>query len=76
MAVHFTPEQGARLAELAANAATDPEHLVKDAVSRLLEDETSFDAPATELPVLHLGAMKSLHRCEGVAPMLDKSSKI
>jgi len=36
--------------------------LVKAAALRLLEDETYFHVPPPELPVLHLGAMKSLHR--------------
>jgi hypothetical protein len=35
--VHLTPEQEARLAQIATNAGTDAERLVKDAVSRLLE---------------------------------------
>ena len=52
MEVQFTPEQEAQLARLATKTGTDAEHLVKDAVLRMLE----------ELPVLHLGAMKSLHR--------------
>ena len=37
MEVHFTPEQEARLAELATNAGTDAEGLVKDAALRLLD---------------------------------------
>lgn len=39
MEVHFTPEQEAQLAEIAINAGTDAEQLVKEAVSRLLEGE-------------------------------------
>jgi hypothetical protein len=62
MEVHFTPEQEAQLAQIATKAGTDAERLVKDAALRLLEDEDHFHAPATELPVLHLGAMKPLHR--------------
>ena len=38
MEVHFTAEQEARLAQLAAKAGTDLERLVKDAALRLLED--------------------------------------
>ena len=38
MEVHFTPEQEAQLAQIAANAGTDAERLVKDAVLRMLED--------------------------------------
>ena len=37
MEVHFTPEQEARLAQIATNEGTDAERLVKDAVLRLLE---------------------------------------
>jgi hypothetical protein len=62
MEVNFTPDQEAQLAQLATKAGTDAEHLVKDAALRLLEDETYFHVPPPELPVLHLGAMKSLHR--------------
>ena len=62
MEVHFTPDQEAQLAQLATKAGTDAEHLVKAAALRLLEDETYFHVPPPELPVLHLGAMKSLHR--------------
>jgi hypothetical protein len=62
MEVQFTPEQEAQLAHLATKTGTDAEHLVKDAVVRMLEEETRIPADAPELPVLHLGAMKSLHR--------------
>jgi hypothetical protein len=37
MEVHLTPEQEAQLAQIATNARTDAERLVKDAVLRLLE---------------------------------------
>jgi hypothetical protein len=37
MHVDFTPEQEKRLKEIAADAGTDPERLVKDAALRLLE---------------------------------------
>ncbi len=62
MNVNFTPEQEAQLAQIATKAGTDAEHLVRDTVLRLLEQETQLPAPAPELPVLHLGAMKPLHR--------------
>jgi hypothetical protein len=42
MEVHFTPEQEARLAQIAANAGTDAERLVKDAVLPLLEEDAGF----------------------------------
>jgi predicted transcriptional regulator len=38
MEVHFTPEQEAQLAQIAAKAGTDAERLVKDAALHLLED--------------------------------------
>ena len=37
MKVHFTPEQEAQLAQIAAKEGTDAERLVKDAALRLLE---------------------------------------
>ncbi len=42
MEVHFTPEQEARLSQLASHAGTDTEHLVKNAALRLLEEAASF----------------------------------
>lgn len=44
MEVHFTPEQEARLAQIATSAGTDAEGLVKDAVLRLLEQTAGYDA--------------------------------
>jgi len=44
MEVHFTPEQEARLAQMATRAGTDAEGLVKDAVLRLLEQNATLDA--------------------------------
>ena len=68
MEVHFTPEQEAQLAQKAIQAGTVPERLVKDAVLRLLEEDTGFHAfpQATgsnpELPIWHLGGVGALHR--------------
>ena len=62
MEVRFTPEQEARLAQLASKEGTDAEHLVKDAALRLLEEETRFPAAAPELPVWHLGDAETFHR--------------
>jgi hypothetical protein len=59
MEVHFTPEQEA---QIATKTGTDPEHLVKDVVLRLLEDEVHLRPAAPELPILHLGAMGAFHR--------------
>jgi hypothetical protein len=45
MEIHFTPEQQAKLAQIATKAGTDTERLVKGAVLRLLEDEDTVDLP-------------------------------
>ena len=44
MEVHFTPEQEAQLAQIATNAGTDAERLVKDAALRLLQEDARFRA--------------------------------
>ncbi len=44
MEVHFTPEQEAQLLEIASQAGTDAEHLVKNAALRLLERDARFRA--------------------------------
>jgi len=48
MEVHFTPEQEAQLAQIAANEGTDTERLVKDAALRLLEEDAHFRAAVRE----------------------------
>jgi predicted transcriptional regulator len=48
MEVHFTPEQEARLSDIAASTGTDAERLVKDAALRLLEEDTRFRAAVRE----------------------------
>jgi predicted transcriptional regulator len=48
MEVHFTPEQEARLAEIATTASTDAETLVKDAALRLLREDARFRAAVRE----------------------------
>lgn len=48
MEVHFTPEQEAQLAQIAANAGIGPEALVKDAAIRLLEEDARFRAVVRE----------------------------
>ena len=45
MEVHFTPEQEKRLTQIAANAGTDAERLVKDAALRLLEEQPAGSSP-------------------------------
>ena len=42
MEVHFTPDQEARLSQIAIHTGTDAEQLVKHAALRLLEDDTRF----------------------------------
>lgn len=42
MEVRFTPEEEARLAQIAITAGSDPEQLVKDAALRLLEEDARF----------------------------------
>jgi predicted transcriptional regulator len=48
MEVHFTPEQEARLKQIANKAGTDLERLVKDAALRLLEEDPRFRAVVRE----------------------------
>jgi predicted transcriptional regulator len=48
MEVHFTPEQEARLAQVATQEGTDAERLVKDAALRLLEEDARFRAAVRE----------------------------
>ena len=48
MEVHFTPEQEAQLAQVAAVAGTDTERLVKDAALPLLEQDARFRAAVRE----------------------------
>ena len=42
MEVHFTPEQEARLAQMANQSGTNPEGLVKDVLVRYLDEESRF----------------------------------
>jgi len=62
MKVHFTPGQEAQLAQIATQAGTAAEQLVKDVVLRVLEGEIHFRTTAPELPVWHLGGVGALHR--------------
>jgi len=48
MEVHFTPEQEARLAQIAAASGTDAEAVVKDATMRLLDEDARFRAAVLE----------------------------
>jgi predicted transcriptional regulator len=42
MEVHFTPEQEAQFAQIAAKAGSNPVRLVKDVVARYLDNEARF----------------------------------
>jgi predicted transcriptional regulator len=42
MEVHLSPEQQAKLMEIATKAGTTPERLVADVVARYLEEEARF----------------------------------
>ena len=42
MEVHFTPEQQAQLAQIATKVGTVPERLVKNVVTRYLDEEARF----------------------------------
>ena len=48
MEVHFTPEQEAQLAQIAAQEGSNAERLVKDAALRLLEEDARFRAAVRE----------------------------
>ncbi|HTJ31196.1 MAG TPA: hypothetical protein VL346_11880 [Acidobacteriaceae bacterium] len=48
MEVHFTPEQEAQLAEIAAQNGSSAEILVQDAALRLLEEDRHFLAAIHE----------------------------
>jgi predicted transcriptional regulator len=48
MEVHFTPEQEARLAQLASHNGTEAEQLVKKATINMLEDGERFRAAVRE----------------------------
>lgn len=48
MEVHFTPEPEARLTQIARNAGTGPESLVKEAALRLLDEDARFRAAVEE----------------------------
>lgn len=48
MEIHFTPEQEARLVQIANSTGTPAEYLVRDAALRLLEDDAHFRAAVRE----------------------------
>jgi predicted transcriptional regulator len=48
MEVHFTPEQEAKLAQIARDAGRDVTELVKEAALRLLEEDVRFRVAVRE----------------------------
>ena len=44
MQLDFTPEQEAKLTQIATRAGTNPEHLVMDAALRLLAEDARYQA--------------------------------
>jgi len=59
MEVQLTPEQEAQLAQIASNAGTDAERLVKDAVLRLLEGDAAFRAAPPGSVVAEMRALRA-----------------
>ena len=55
----FTREQEARLAQIASNAGTDAERLVKDAALRLLEGDAGFRAAPPGSVVAEMRALRA-----------------
>jgi hypothetical protein len=51
MEVHFTPEQEAQIAQIAADAGTDAERLVKNVVLRLLHSDPPPNARSAGEPI-------------------------
>jgi hypothetical protein len=59
MEVHLTPEQEAQLTQVASNAGTDPERLVKDTVLRLIESDSGVRAVPPGSVVAELRALRA-----------------
>jgi hypothetical protein len=59
MEVHFTPQQEAQLAQIATNAGTDAERLVKDAILRLLEGDAGSRAVPPGSVVAEMRALRA-----------------
>ena len=62
MEVKFTREQEQQLDAIAARSGKNAEHLVREAALRLIESEDHAEKVGPGLPVLHLGAVRSLRR--------------
>ena len=59
MEIHFTPEQEARLAQIASDAGTDAERLAKDAILRLLAGDAGFRAVPPGSVVAEMRALRA-----------------
>jgi hypothetical protein len=59
MEIHFTPQQEARLTQIATNAGMDAERFVKDAVLRLLEGDACFSAIPPGSVVAEMRALRA-----------------
>jgi len=59
MEIHFTPEQQAKLAQIATKAGTDTERLVKRAVLRLLEETADSHAAPPGSVVAEMRALRA-----------------
>jgi len=59
MEVHLTPEQEARLTQVASNAGTDAERLVKDTVLRLIERNSGTQVTPSGSVVAAMRALRA-----------------
>jgi hypothetical protein len=59
MEVHFTPEQQAQLAQMAADQGIDAEHLVQSAALRLLQGETELQTEESQSLVERMRAIRA-----------------
>ena len=59
MEVHFTPEQEARLVEIASNAGTDAQRLVEAAALRLIEGDSGSRNPPQGSVVAEMRALRA-----------------
>lgn len=59
MEVQITPEQEARLAQLASKAGTDAAHLVKNAILRLLEGDAAVASVPSGSVVAEMRALRA-----------------
>ena len=73
MEVHFTPEQEAQLPEIASQASTDAEHLVKKVALSLLERDARFRS-AVHKGLEQADRASLSRRVNGIAHCPDDSS--